>query len=156
MKKTNAMRILERLNITFESREYDVSDGLIDGIHVAEKVGLPYESVFKTLVCHQGPELFVFMIPVHHTLDLKKAARAAGVKTVSMLPQQELKNKTGYIHGGCSPLGMKKLLPAFLDQSALNRPHIAVSAGQIGLQVVLAPRDLMRAAEAKAADLTAE
>ena len=103
MKKTNAMRLLDQANISYEVREYDGEDGLIDGKSVADKVGLPYEAVYKTLVTQSDTGYFVFVIPVDANLDLKKAARAAGVKKIEMLPMKSLKPLTGYIHGGCSP-----------------------------------------------------
>lgn len=154
MKKTNAMRILEQMDITYESRSYDVSDEKIDGISVADKTGLPYEAVCKTLAAHVGRDVYVFVIPVNEKLDLKKAAAAAGVKKLEMLPQKELKNKTGYIHGGCSPLGMKKQYPTFLSALVRDEERIAVSAGRIGQQMLLKPDDLIRAASAVYADLT--
>lgn len=155
MKKTNAMRILEQLDIPFESRDYETGDQLIDGIHVAEKVKMRYDTVFKTLVCHEGRDLFVFVIPVDGKLDLKKAAAAAGRKRLEMLMQKDLKPNTGYVHGGCSPIGLKKPCPIFIDQSAADKEKIAVSAGRIGTQLLLKPDDLKRAVNASYEDLTA-
>ncbi|OWR29012.1 aminoacyl-tRNA deacylase [Saccharibacillus sp. O23] len=152
--KTNAMRKLEELSIPYETLSYDNEDGLIHGTAVAEKVGLAPETVFKTLVAHSGPNGFVFAIPVGDELDLKKAARAAGEKKIEMLPLKELQKWTGYVRGGCSPIGMKKHFPTFIDASGETLEHIAVSAGKIGLQMKLSPEGLARAAQASFADLT--
>lgn len=152
-KKTNAMRMLEDLGISYESRDYPTDDGLIDGVSVADKVCLPHRAVFKTLVAHDGAAIFVFIVPVEEKLSLKKAAKAAGVKKVEMLQHKDLLGKTGYVHGGCSPIGMKRLFPTFLHESAKDEERIAVSAGRVGCQVLLKPADLLRAAEASWADL---
>ena len=154
MDKTNVMRALERAKITYTPHYYDASDGLIDGVSVAKKVNLPSEAVFKTLVTRgHGGSVLVFVIPVQKELDLKKAARAAAVKSVEMLRQSELLPMTGYVHGGCSPIGMKKRFPTFVDMSAGDLQAMAVSAGRIGAQVELAPGDLLRAADGSLADL---
>ena len=154
MDKTNVMRALERAKITYTPHYYDASDGLIDGVSVAKKVNLPSEAVFKTLVTRgHGGSVLVFVIPVQKELDLKKAARAAAVKSVEMLRQSELLPVTGYVHGGCSPIGMKKRFPTFVDMSAGGLQTMAVSAGRIGAQVELAPGDLLRAADGSLADL---
>lgn len=154
MDKTNVMRVLDRAKIPYTAHFYDASDGRIDGVSVAHKVGLPVQAVFKTLVTRaHGGAVLVFVIPVERELDLKKAARAAAVKSVEMLKQSELLPTTGYVHGGCSPIGMKKHFPTLIDQSAGALPRMAVSAGKIGAQVELAPDDLLRAAEAGLADL---
>lgn len=151
--KTNAMRKLDDLGISYEVFSYDNEDGQIHGTAVAEKVGLLPETVFKTLVAHSGPNGFVFVIPVGEELDLKKAARAAGEKKIEMLPLKELKKWTGYVRGGCSPIGMKKHFPTFIDASGEQLEHLAVSAGKIGLQVKLPPHGLAEAAQASFADL---
>ncbi|MDR1016307.1 MAG: Cys-tRNA(Pro) deacylase [Coriobacteriales bacterium] len=152
--KTNAMRSLDRLGIAYDAHSYDTSDGAIDGLSVAHKSRRDPGQVFKTLVCrglpHGGSQaaLLVFCIPVSQSLDLKAAAHAAGAKNVAMLPQRELLPRTGYRHGGCSPLGMKKSLPTWIEESAQLYDTILVSGGQIGLQIELAPTDLLRASKA--------
>ncbi|WP_334077151.1 Cys-tRNA(Pro) deacylase [Paenibacillus sanfengchensis] len=140
--KTNAMRMLDKTKTPYEIHSYDPEDGQIHGTAVAEKIGKPPEKVYKTLVAHQGAAIFVFVIPVAAELDLKKAAKAAGAKKVEMLPLKDLLNRTGYIRGGCSPVGMKKLYPTFIDSSAEDLDTIAVSAGKVGLQMELSPQDL--------------
>ncbi|WP_334071417.1 Cys-tRNA(Pro) deacylase [Paenibacillus sp. A14] len=140
--KTNAMRMLDKTKTPYEIHSYDPEDGQIHGTAVAEKIGKPPEKVYKTLVAHQGAAIFVFVIPVAAELDLKKAAKAAGAKKVEMLPLKDLLNRTGYIRGGCSPVGMKKLYPTFIDGSAEDLDTIAVSAGKVGLQMELSPQDL--------------
>lgn len=156
MDKTNVMRVLDRAKIGYQAHFYDGSDGKIDGVSVADKVGLPAVMVYKTLVTRaHGGGLLVFVIPVEKELDLKKAAKAAAVKSVEMLRQSELLPQTGYIHGGCSPIGMKKSFPTYIDKSAEHLAGIAVSAGKIGAQVELAPVDLLRMTGGKMADLTA-
>jgi len=151
--KTNAMRKLDDLGIAYEVFSYDNEDGQIHGTAVAEKVGLSPETVFKTLVAHSGPNGFVFVIPVGEELDLKKAARTAGEKKIEMLPLKELQKWTGYVRGGCSPIGMKKHFPTFIHAGGEDLEHMAVSAGKIGLQMKLAPRGLAEAAQASFADL---
>ncbi|MFS0575950.1 Cys-tRNA(Pro) deacylase [Sporosarcina sp. 179-K 3D1 HS] len=153
--KTNAVRILEGEQVNYELMEYAVDDGLLDGVSVAEKTGQDTEKVYKTLVTIAGPprELFVFLIPVVAELDLKKAARAAGVKKLEMLPLKDLTKETGYVRGGCSAVGMKKKYPTFIDQSAENLSQMVVSAGKPGLQMKLTPLDLARVAEAVFEDL---
>lgn len=137
--KTNAMRILDAKKIQYEVLSYDNEDGKIHGTAVAEKIGRVSEAVFKTLVAHSGSNLYVFVIPVAEELDLKKAAKTAGEKKIDMLPMKDLQKWTGYIRGGCSPVGMKKLYPTFIDSSAEQQEKIAVSAGKIGMQMELAP-----------------
>lgn len=142
--KTNVVRILEAAGIPCTAYEVPLPKGEVpDGVTAAKLLGKPPEQVFKTLVA-QGPkgEHFVFVIPVAETLDLKKAAKAAGVKSVSMLPQKKLLPLTGYVHGGCSPVGMKKPFPTVLDGSVEGLDAIVVSAGKIGAQVELAPAAL--------------
>lgn len=147
--KTNAVRILESEGIHYELMEYDVTDGLVDGVSVAEKTGQALASVFKTLVTVAGPrELFVFLVPVVLELDLKKAARAAGVKKLDMLPLKDLTRETGYVRGGCSAIGMKKNYPTFIDKSAQNLDLMIVSAGKVGIQMELVPKELARVVDA--------
>lgn len=153
MTKTNAMRMLDAKKITYKIHTYDNEDGAVHGTAVAEKIGLPPETVFKTLVSHSGANLYVFVIPVAQELDLKKAAKAAGEKKIEMLPLKDLLKWTGYVRGGCSPVGMKKLYPTYMDQSAENLASIAVSAGKIGMQMELAPEQLAGMVNAGFADL---
>lgn len=157
MEKTNALRQLDRAKIAYTVRSYAANDGLIDGRSVAQKVGLPAEDVYKTLVT-QAPSLecFVFVIPVNCELDLKKAARACGQKSVHMLPQAQLLPTTGYVHGGCSPVGMKKRFKTFLSECASGKPQIAVSAGKIGLQMLLSADALVQLTAAHYAPLTVD
>ena len=155
--KTNVMRILEQKGIPYTPHTYPVGDQAPDGQTVAQLVGLESGSVFKTLVAKGASgALYVFPIPVDGTLDLKKAAKAAGEKSIAMLPAKELLPNTGYIHGGCSPVGMKKAYPTILDETCLLWDTIAVSAGKVGTQVELAPQDLIDLIGAGTADLTAD
>lgn len=153
--KTNAMRILDREKIPYTAQEYCHDDGLIDGNSIAAKIGADEKVVFKTLVTKGlGGGYFVFVIPVCRELDLKKAAKAAGEKSVAMIPVSDINKVTGYIRGGCSPVGMKKLFPTFIDCSAQNLVSIYVSAGKIGAQVFVSPNDLARVCDAKFASIT--
>lgn len=155
--KTNAVRILDGEGIPYELMEYDVNDGLLDGVSVADKTGQDMDTVFKTLVTIAGPrELYVFLVPVAQELDLKKAARVAGVKKLDMLPLKELTKETGYMRGGCSAVGMKKKFPTYMDQSAEAHDHIIVSAGKVGLQMKLVPSQLAQVTEATFQDLVKE
>lgn len=141
--KTNAMRILDQKKITYKVNEYDVSDGRIDGISVAEKTGVDPEKVFKTLVTQGASKnYYVFVIPVLEELDLKAAAKVSGEKKVEMIPMKDLLKITGYIKGGCSPVGMKKSFKTFLHNSSKDQDSIMVSGGKQGLQIELSPRDL--------------
>ena len=154
MKKTNALRLLDADGAPYRTAAYDSGGAAIDAPSVAAKIGMPPEQVFKTLVAvgdKTGPAVFV--IPGPCELDLKKAAAASGSKRVEMLPVRELRGLTGYERGGCSPVGMKKRLPTYVDESCELFDEIAVSAGAIGLQAILAPADLLRVAGAAAADL---
>ena len=155
MEKTNAMRILDKNKIPYAAREYYAS--ITDGEAVAAILNEPPEEVFKTLVTVSDKgEHLVFAVPVCAVLDLKKAARAAGVKSVSMIRQKELEPLTGYVHGGCSPVGMKKRFRTFVHESARTLPRMYVSAGKVGRQMRLSPADLLTAVGAVFADLTAE
>jgi Cys-tRNA(Pro)/Cys-tRNA(Cys) deacylase len=154
LNKTNAMRILESMDISYDYLTYECEDGKVDGISVAHKTGQDPEEVFKTLVAvGHSKELYVFCIPVEYELDLKKAAKASEEKNIEMLPLKELTKNTGYIRGGCSPIGMKKHYKTFIDESAMLHSRIVVSGGLIGLQLILNPNDLLRGAEASFADL---
>ena len=152
--KTNVMRILEREGVTYRVHTYSPETG-IDGVSVARALGQDAQAVFKTLVTQgKSRALFVFVIPVAATLNLKRAAAACGEKAIEMLPQKLLLPSTGYIHGGCSPVGMKKALPTFIDETAQLFDTICVSAGKIGAQVELAPDSLCRLTGAVYAPLT--
>ena len=136
--KTNVLRMLDAARIPYETREYDVSDENYDGTLVAAKVGLPAEMIYKTLVLTgDRTKHLVCVIPVEKELDLKAVARATGNKSVAMLPQKELLPLTGYLRGGCSPIGMKKAFPTFLQEDASQLERISVSAGVRGCQVIL-------------------
>lgn len=140
--KTNVMRILDQLKIQYQVHSYDPGDG-IDGVSVSKKLGMHTCEVFKTLVTKgKSGTYFVFVIPVEKELDLKKAAAGAGEKSVEMIPVREINRVTGYIRGGCSPIGMKKQYRTIIDACALQQGRIVVSAGKIGLQISLNPEVL--------------
>ncbi|SDX95119.1 Cys-tRNA(Pro)/Cys-tRNA(Cys) deacylase [Ruminococcaceae bacterium YAD3003] len=143
-KKTNAMRILDKAGIDYTYQEYEYDENDLDGHHVAEYLGVPYEEVFKTLtaVTDKG-EYLVFCISVDDEIDLKKAAVLAGVKRVDMIHVKDLLNVTGYIRGGCSPIGMKKQYRTFIDEMIELVDSVCVSAGQRGVQLKLKPQDLI-------------
>ena len=152
--KTNVLRHLDAAKIPYETREYDVSDENYDGKLIAQKVDLPIEMVYKTLVLTgDKTKYLVCVIPVEKELDLKAVARATGNKSVAMLPQKDLLPLTGYLRGGCSPIGMKKAFPTFLQDDAELLERISVSAGVRGCQVILAVDALMGCTNAKFADL---
>ncbi|NLW44926.1 MAG: Cys-tRNA(Pro) deacylase [Syntrophomonadaceae bacterium] len=153
--KTNALRLLDHHGITYEVRTYEAPDGFLDGVSVARQVGMNPAEVFKTLVL-QGTtgEYCVCVIPVECTLDLKKAARHFGQKKVEMIPAREIKSVTGYIKGGCSPIGMKKLFKTAIASQAESMEQITVSAGKVGLQVTLPTKALQEIVKAEFADLT--
>lgn len=155
--KTNVMRILDKAKITYKAHTYDHSDGAIDGAPVAEKMGQNPEQVFKTLVTKgAGRDYYVFVVPVLKELDLKKAAKSVGEKHVEMIHVKDINKVTGYIRGGCSPIGMKKQFVTVFDKSAENIETIIVSAGKIGYQIELAPKDLIELVGAKTAEITAD
>ena len=154
MDKTNVMRILDQKKIPYTPHFYD--PGTVDGMSVAALTGEDPAQVFKTLVtAGASRQHYVFVVPVCRELDLKKAAKAVGEKFIAMIRQAELQPLTGYIHGGCSPLGMKKRLKTVLDASAQGLPRMLVSAGRVGAQVELSPQDLAALARAEFADVTA-
>lgn len=156
--KTNAMRMLERAKIAYTAHEYPHEEGVaVDGVHVAESLGEDPARVFKTLVT-QGADknFYVFVIPVAETLDLKKAARSVGTKSVAMIHVADINRITGYVRGGCSPVGMKKQFVTRFHESCLAQPTIYVSGGRIGTQVEAAPADLMKACRGEIADLLME
>ena len=151
--KTNVMRTLEQKKIPYTAFSYD-PNGPIDGVSVAAETGLDAASVFKTLVTKGASgAYYVFDIPVAENLDLKKAAKAVGEKSIAMLPQKELLPLTGYVHGGCSPVGMKKQFPTVFHETVNDLELVAVSAGKIGHQVQVKPADLLNLLRAKTADV---
>ena len=154
--KTNVMRILDREKIAHS--EYSYGDGTaIRGTEVAEILGKDPSSVFKTLVTAGASRRnYVFVIPVDRELDLKKAAKAAGEKSIEMIKSKELLPLTGYVHGGCSPIGMKKQFPTFIDSSCEGLETMTFSAGKIGYQVELSPQDLFRLVPCRTAELTVQ
>lgn len=155
MTKTNAVRLLEQQKINYNLIEYTIEDNQVDGVTVANKVGHPVTHVFKTLVATAGAgKFFVFVIPVSEELNLKVCAKIASEKKIEMLHVKDLLQITGYIRGGCSPIGMKKLLPTFIDESAIDKDYIVVSAGKIGMQIQLNPVDLIQVTYGKFAKLT--
>ncbi|MDR7239007.1 Cys-tRNA(Pro) deacylase [Neobacillus drentensis] len=147
--KTNAMRILDAKKIHYEMLTYENKDGKIDGVSVAEKIGRDPKEVYKTLVAQGASKnVLVFVIPVTEELDLKKAAKAAGEKNIEMLPVKDIQKWTGYIRGGCSPIGMKKDYKTFIDESSKLLESIIVSGGKIGVQMVLDPVQLTEVTKA--------
>ena len=152
--KTNAMRILERMKISFTHLTYECKE-FEDGIQIADMLGLPHEKVYKTLVTvGASKNYFVFVIPIEAELDLKAAARSVGEKSVAMIHVKEINQITGYIRGGCTAIGMKKQYVTRVDSSAEALQTIIVSGGRIGSQIELAPADLLRAANAEYAEIT--
>ena len=154
--KTNAMRILDRNKVSYEILQYEC-DEFIDGLHTAEKTGAPVEQSFKTLVM-QGKTggYYVFVIPIAEEVDLKEAAKAVGEKSVEMIHVKDITKITGYVRGGCSPLGMKKQFQTVIHESAKNYPKIYISGGRIGTSIKVNPEDLMRAAGGTFADVVME
>lgn len=152
--KTNAMRILDQLKIEYNSYSYKNDDGKIDGMSVANKIGKDPKNVYKTLVVEgHSKDIYVFVIPVAEELDLKKAAKAAGEKNIHMIHVNDILKLTGYIRGGCSPIGMKKAYRTFIDSNVSDIDNIIVSAGKIGIQVELAVDDLVKAVDGILEDL---
>lgn len=155
MSKTNVMRLLDKAGIAYRAAEYAFDENELDGMHAAERIGMPPEQVFKTLVARgEKRGYLVFCIPVCCELDLKKAARAAGDKKIELIHVKELLPLTGYLRGGCSPIGMKKPFPTFLDETAELYDEIGVSAGCRGCQVLLAPGKLTDYVNMSLCDLT--
>ena len=152
--KTNAMRILDQKRIKYTPHEYSHGGEAVDGVTAAASIGRDPASVFKTLVARGVSRInYVFVIPVSHELELKKAAKAVGEKSVAMLPLSELTALTGYVRGGCSPIGMKKLFKTIIDASALEQESIIFSAGKIGAQIECAPADLAAVINGSFADV---
>ena len=152
--KTNVMRTLEQKKIPYTAHSYPHGEEAVDGVQVAALIGRPVEQVFKTLVAvGASKKNYVFVIPADHAWDLKKAAKAVGEKSIAMLKVSELLGLTGYVRGGCSPIGMKKLFPTFIHESCLEQDAIIVSAGKIGQQVEVDPDALLKLVRGRTADI---
>ena len=157
MEKTNVCRLLDKAGIPYEEKEYEVDENDLSGSHAAEVMGISHENVFKTLVLKgERTGYMVCCIPVDEELDLKKAAKAAGDKKAEMLPMKDLLSVTGYIRGGCSPIGMKKKFPTYIEETAVIFDTIAVSAGMRGKQIVVNPEMLAAYVEAEFVSLIKE
>lgn len=151
--KTNAMRILDRNKISYEVNTYEC-DEFVDGMDIADKLGQKYEESFKTLVTKgKSGNYYVFVLPVNEELDMKKAAKAVGEKSVEMIHVKDINSVTGYIRGGCSPLGMKKLYKTVIHQSAEKYEKIIISGGRIGSQIIINPSDLVKVTAGKYEDI---
>ena len=154
--KTNAMRMLERQKISYRMNEYEC-DEFIDGVTIADQLGQSYDMSFKTIVTiGKSKQYYVFALPVDKELDLKKAAKVVGEKNLELLPVKDINKVTGYIRGGCTPIGMKKLYPTVIHESAKELEEMIVSGGRIGQQMILAPEDLRKATNGQFADIIAE
>ncbi|MDO5715172.1 MAG: Cys-tRNA(Pro) deacylase [Tissierellia bacterium] len=152
MKKTNAMRLLDANHIEYDWMEYDPKKG-ISGVEVAAQLDEEVEQVFKTLVVQSEKDYFVFLVPAAEELDVKKAAKIIGVKKVEMLPQRKLLPLTGYVHGGCSPLAMRKQFPTYIHESGEDMEFFYISGGKIGLQIKMNPKDLKELLQGKFEDI---
>lgn len=153
IEKTNVCRVLDQKKIVYELHSYD-ADPTLTGEDIAKILNEPADCVFKTLVTvGKTGEHYVFVVPVKEELDLKKAAKAAGEKSIDMIKQKELLPLTGYVHGGCSPIGMKKQFKTFIHETATSYEHIFVSAGKVGFQIELAPSDLIKTANITVSDI---
>lgn len=149
-KKTNAMRMLDRAKVAYQTNVFEVTEEHQTGEQIAALVHANVEDVYKTLVLENANhDHFVFVIPVNATLDMKKAAHEAGEKKLNLMPLDQLKQVTGYIRGGCSPIGMKHLFQTVIDQSALQREQIYINGGQRGMQIIIAVKDLVAMTNAK-------
>lgn len=154
--KTNAMRILDRNKIKYRVNYYECEE-FIDGIHIADMLSQPYDSTFKTLVMvGKSGEHYVFVIPIDRDVDMKKAARSAGEKSVEMIHVKDIKDITGYIRGGCTPIGMKKQFKTVIHSSVLDFDEIIISGGMIGAQIFINPSDLIKVTRAKTEDIIFE
>ncbi len=148
MNKTNAMRYLDSLDISYEVSEYSSEDGKIDGISVAGKLGVSSDEIYKTLVL-KGRDIFVSVIPVDKELDLKVMAKLLNEKKVNMVPVRDIHGLTGYVRGGCSPFAMKKKYPMYIQKDILSKDFIRVSGGKVGVQIKLSVKDFLTATEAE-------
>lgn len=152
--KTNAMRILDRMKIPYRVIQYEC-DEFIDGLHTAQKTGAPVEQSFKTLVTRgKSGQYYVVVIPIAEEVNLKNAAKLAGEKSLEMIHVKEITGITGYVRGGCSPIGMKKQFPTFIHESAMQYSEIYISGGRIGTTLCLPPTDLLTACEGTYGNLT--
>ena len=157
IEKTNVMRLLDQKKVPYTPHTYPHGDEAVDGVTVAQMMGVDPAKVFKTLVARGASKTpYVFVIPVACELDLKKAAKAVGEKSIAMLHVSELTPLTGYVRGGCSPVGMKKAFPTVFDESVNNVPTVMVSAGKIGFQIECAPADLIKLTRAATAHITTD
>lgn len=153
--KTNVARLLDKAKVSYKLIPYEVDESDLSAVHVADSLGENVEQVFKTIVLHgEKSGYFVCVLPGDHEIDLKRAAKVSGNKKCELLPMKELLPVTGYIRGGCSPIGMKKHFPTYIHHTAEQYPYIYISAGQRGLQIKLNPADLLREARAEYAELT--
>lgn len=151
--KTNAMRMLDKSKISYKVNTYEC-DEFIDGVHIADMLGQPYEITFKTLVTvGKTGNYYVYAIPIDLELDMKKAAKAVGEKSVEMIHVKDINSVTGYIRGGCTPIGMKKHYKTVFHSTIKNYPEIIISGGRIGAQIIIAPDDLIKAANADVCDI---
>lgn len=154
--RTNAMRLLDQAGIAYRTKTYDYDEDHLGGAHVASQVDFPADQIFKTLVTRgEKKGILVFCIPITTELDLKKAAKAVGDKKIEMIHVKEIPGLTGYVRGGCSPVGMKKPYPICFDETALLYDEIAVSAGTRGCQILLDPEQLIQYVNGRCADVTA-
>ena len=151
--KTNVLRLLDQQHIFYKTKEYAYDEDHLSGEHIIGQVDLKPEEIYKTLVLHDGHDYLVCCIPVLEEIDLKKLARASGHKSVEMLHQKELLPRTGYMRGGCSPIGMKKKFPTYFQEDILLIDQVAVSAGKKGLQVILKPQDLIGYVQGQCVDV---
>lgn len=157
IKKTNAIRILDQHKINYSLAEYEVDESDLSAVHISETTHIPIEKLYKTLVLRGNKTgIFICVIPGNENIDLKKAAKNTGNKSCEMTHVKELLNLTGYIRGGCSPIGMKKNYPTYINTSALAFDEIYISAGQRGKQIILNPNDLIALTEATVCDLIVE
>lgn len=158
IQKTNAMRFLDQHKVEYIAHTYDHKEGdPVDGVHVANMLHQPVDAVYKTLVTQANTkEFLVYMLPVEKELDLKKCAKVAGVKSCEMIHVKDINKITGYIRGGCSPLGMKKQFRTFIDEDCLKQDNIYFSAGKIGMQIEMSPKDLEGLIGLKPVDITKE
>ncbi len=151
--KTNAMRMLDRQKIPYKLNQYECQE-FVDGMKIADQLGQSYDSSFKTLVTiGKSGQHYVYALPVHKELDMKKAARVVGEKNIEMVPVKDINKVTGYIRGGCTPIGMKKQFPTVVHESAQSQEEIIISGGRLGEQILLKPEDLLRAVNGKFADI---
>lgn len=154
VKKTNAMRLLEQENVTYDYKTYKTRDGQNDGVSVAKKVKEPLERVFKTLVVVSDTRnIYVCMVPVNEQLSLKKVANFFNEKNIEMLDLKKLQSKTGYVKGGCSPIAMKNDYPTVIHESALDEESIVFSAGKVGMQLKMSVKDLIDVIDARVGDI---